>query len=56
MINVSVRVSLAALTLVCAGVASIALAQTRRPYPMTAHRIGSHVIRPLGGAPLCTWC
>src|ERR1019366_3783398 len=41
MINVKVRPSHLALSLACIGVASITLAQNRRPYPMSAHRIGS---------------
>jgi mannose-6-phosphate isomerase-like protein (cupin superfamily) len=32
------------LTLVCAGVATMAVAQNRRPYPMSEHRIGSEVV------------
>jgi hypothetical protein len=41
MINVKVRPSHLALSLVCIGVASITLAQNRGPYPMSAHPIGS---------------
>jgi mannose-6-phosphate isomerase-like protein (cupin superfamily) len=44
MINAKVRMSLAALAVACAGAASIVVAQTRRPYPKTAHRIGSDVV------------
>jgi mannose-6-phosphate isomerase-like protein (cupin superfamily) len=44
MINVKVRPSHFVLTLACVGMAPVAHAQSRRPYPMSAHRIGSEVV------------
>jgi mannose-6-phosphate isomerase-like protein (cupin superfamily) len=44
MINVKVRSARFALTLACISVVPIAHAQSRKPYPMSAHRIGSEVV------------
>jgi mannose-6-phosphate isomerase-like protein (cupin superfamily) len=44
MIKVKVRPSHFVLTLACVGVASVAHAQSRKPYPMSAHPIGSEVV------------